>query len=187
MNKNDYVKIMIDKGIQDGVYTTTEDNTLQDLKRFQDFLYRNFSKYEKCNDMLPRSNQPAQLYRTAKTHKFDDIIEITVDSLTFRQIIAQTGTYMYETAQIISEYLKPYYENNDLIIKNTQDFAQVIREHPPLEENEEYVSSDVESLFTNVPIDDTIKYILEEIYTHNKLPHICSKLIFKRLLLKFAK
>ena len=104
MNKNDYVKIMIDKGIQDGVYTTTEDNTLQDLKRFQDFLYRNFSKYEKCNDMLPSSNQPAQLYRTAKTDKFDDINEITIDSLTFRPIIAQTGTYMYKTAEAISEY-----------------------------------------------------------------------------------
>ena len=38
------------------------------------------------------------------------------------------------------------------------------------------------SLFTNIPI----KYILEEIYTHNRLPNICSKLIFKRLLLKLA-
>ena len=62
----------------------------------------------------------------------------------------------------------------------------MIREQPHLEENEEYVSYDVESLFTNVPIHDTIKYILEEIYTHNKLLHICSKLIFKRLLLKLA-
>ena len=56
MDKNDYVKKkqeMIDKGIQDGVSAKTEDNTLQDLKRFQDFLYRNFSKYEKYNDMLP--------------------------------------------------------------------------------------------------------------------------------------
>ena len=156
-----------------------------DLKRFQDFLYRNFSKYEKY-DMLPSSNQPAQIYGTAKTHKFDDINEITVDSLKFRPIIAQTRTYMYKTAQVISEYLKPLYENNDFIIKNTQDFAQIIREQPPLEENEEYVSHDVESLFTNVPIHDTRKYILEEIYTHNKLPHICSKLIFKRLLLKLA-
>ena len=54
--------------------------------------------------------------------------------------------------------------------------GKLIREQPPLEENEEYVSYDFESLFTNVPIHDTIKYILEEIYTHNKLPHICSKL-----------
>ena len=31
-----------------------------------------------------------------------------------------------------------------------------------------------------------IKSILEEIYNHNKLPHIYSKLIFKRLMLKLA-
>ena len=103
---------------------------------------------------------------------------------TFRLIIAQTWTYMYKTAQVISEYLKPLYENNDFIIKNTQDFDQLIREQPPLDENEEYVSYDVESLYTNVH--DAIKYILEEIYTHNKLPHICRKLILKRLLLKLA-
>ena len=39
---------MIDKGIQDAVYAKTEGNSLEDLKRFQYFLYRNFSKY---NDM----------------------------------------------------------------------------------------------------------------------------------------
>ena len=41
IDKNDYVKKMqkmIDKGIQEGVYAKTENNTLQDLKRFQDFL-----------------------------------------------------------------------------------------------------------------------------------------------------
>ena len=46
----------------------------------------------------------------------------------------------------------------------------MIREQPPLEENEEYVSYDNESSFMNVKIHDTIKYILEEIYNHNKLP-----------------
>ena len=100
--------------------------------------------------------------------------------------MAQTGTYMYKTAQVISEYLKPLYKDKDFIIKNTQDFAQLIREQPPLEDSKEYVSYDVESLFTNVSIHDTIIYILKEIYTHNKLPHICSKLIFKRLLLKLT-
>ena len=105
--------------------------------------------------------KPAQLYGTAKTYKFDDINEITVDSLKFWPIIAQNGNYMYKTAQVISEYLKPLFENNDFMIKNTQGFAQLIREQPPLEENEEYVSYDVELLFRNVPIHDTAKYILE--------------------------
>ena len=63
---------------------------------------------------------------------------------------------MYKTAQIISEYLK-LYENNYLIINNTQDFAQLVHEQPSLEENEEHVAYDVDSLFTNVPIHDTIK------------------------------
>ena len=55
------------------------------------------------------------------------------------------------------------------IIKNTQDSAQLIREHSSHEENDDYVSYNVTSLFTNVPIHDTIKYILEENYTHKKL------------------
>ena len=43
---------------------------------------------------------------------------------------------------------------------------------------------DVKSLFTNVPIQETIDYILDEIYVKNKLLKACSKLIFKRWLLK---
>ena len=79
MDKNDYVKKiqeMIDYELREGVYAKTEGNTLQDLKQFQDFLYSNFSKYEKYNGMLPSSDQPAKLYRTAKTNKFDDINKI---------------------------------------------------------------------------------------------------------------
>ena len=57
---------------------------------------------------------------------------------------------------------------------------------PPLIEDEEDVSYDVESLFTNIPIKETIDYIIEQIYTYKKLKPICSKLIFKRLLLKLA-
>ena len=79
MNKEDYVnklQNMINEGITDGVYVETQDETLQDLKRFQDFLYRNFRKYEKYDDMFPFPNKPAQLYGTAKTHKFNEIKDI---------------------------------------------------------------------------------------------------------------
>ena len=61
----------------------------------------------------------------------------------FRLIIAQTGTYMSKTVQITSVHLTSLYDNNDLIIKNnnfiiknTQDFAQLIREQHLLEEND---------------------------------------------------
>ena len=44
----------------------------------------------------------------------------------------------------------------------------------------------MEALFTNIPIDETINYIINEIYQKKKLPQICSKTIFKRLLYKLT-
>ena len=76
MKKSDYVTkldTMIDDGITKGTYVETTDNTLKELSRFQDFLYRNFHKYERYKDMKPDSNQPARLYGTAKTHKFETL------------------------------------------------------------------------------------------------------------------
>ena len=176
---------MIDEGIENGVYIVTEDKTLEDLKLFCSFLYRNFKKYEHNEKMLPTSNQPGQLYGTAKTHKFDNTADITIDNLKFCPIIAQSGTYTYNAAQVIANYLKPLC-NNEYIIQNTQELAKIICEQDPLKSNEQYVSYDVESLFTNVPVHETIEYIINEIYVENKLPKLCSKLIFKRLLLKLT-
>ena len=95
---------MKNNDIQKEVYAETEDNTLRDLKRFQDFLYQNFKNNEHYNKMYSTSNQPAQLYGTAKTRKNENIDAINVQSLNFRPIIAQTGTCTYNAAQVISNY-----------------------------------------------------------------------------------
>ena len=39
-------------------------------------------------------------------------------------------------------------------------------------------------LFTNIPVQESIDYIIHQIYTEKKLLQICSKGIFRRLLLK---
>ena len=59
MNHSDYFKKlqhMIDEGLENGVYIATEDKTLEDLKLFRNFLYRNFKKYEHYEKILPTSN-----------------------------------------------------------------------------------------------------------------------------------
>ena len=109
---------------------------------------------------------------TAKSHKFENLNDITVDNLKFRPIIYQTGTYTYNAAKVISSYLKPLC-SNDFNIKDTQSFANIIKNEPPLNDNEEYVSYDVESLFTNIPLNETIDYI-DQIYNKHKLPQICT-------------
>ena len=45
---------------------------------------------------------------------------------------------------------------------------------------------DVDSLFTNIALKETIDYILEETYFNRMMKVICSKLIFKRLLYKLT-
>ena len=61
-----------------------------------------------------------------------------------------------------------------------------LKQQDPLVADEEYVSYDVESLFTNVSVHETIDYILQEVYVKEILLKICSKLIMKRLLLKLT-
>ena len=106
--------------------------------------------------------------------------------LKFGPIISQVGTHTYNAAKVIGNYLKPLVEENEYIIKNTQDFAEIIKNQSPLNEEEEYVSYDVESLFTNIPVHETIDFILDEIYERKKLPVICKRSIFKKLLLKLC-
>ena len=143
MNRSDYFKKlqhMIDEGIQNGVYIVTKDRTLGDLKLFHSFLYLNFKKYELCEKMLPTPNQPGQLYGTAKTHKFDNTADITVDNVKFRPIIAESWTYTYSAAQVIANYLKLLCSNNEYNIRNTQELAKIIGKQDPLKSNEQNVS-----------------------------------------------
>ena len=128
----------------------------------------------------------SRIYGTGKSQKLNNLSDITIEVLKFRPIIAQNGTYTYNAAQVIGEYLKPLTDNNDYIIRNTQEFASMIKNQPPLRENEEYVSYDIVSLFTNIPIKETIDYIIDQVYNKKVIKEICNKLIFTRLLYKLT-
>ena len=106
-NYNNIMQKMIDDGIKNKIYEETTDNTLKDLKNFQDFLYRNFKDYENYDEMRPVSNQPARLYGTAKTHKFENLKDIAPQNLKCRPIVDQTGTFTHKTVKVISNYFKP--------------------------------------------------------------------------------
>ena len=55
--------------------------------------------------------------------------------------------------------------------------------------NDDYddVSYDVESLFTSIPIKETIDYIIHKIYSENVVEPFCKKSTFKKLLIKLTK
>ena len=107
---------------------------------------------------------------------FETLEDITVTSLKFQPIIDQTRTFTYNAAKVISDYLRPLCKN-----EYSQKFPSMLSSIPHLQDDKEDVSYDVESLFTNIPIEKTINFIIEQIYVDKKLTPICSKLIFRRL------
>ena len=166
--------------------------------------------------MYPKSNELTKMHETAKTHKVDSTDNVELKKLKFHPIIDKTGTYTYKAAKAISQYivteqqyisqyiskcisqhtLTIYFTvycnivtpfcNSEYTIKDTQFFAKLIEELPSLKEDEEYVSCDIESLFANIPIKDTIDCILDQIYVQHKLKPICCKSLFKRLFVKLS-
>ncbi len=131
--------------------------------------------------MRPVSNQPGRFFATAKTHKFNSVEDVTLADLKLRPIIDQTGTHVYKASKVISKYLEPL-TKNEYVINNTLVFPDIIKS-VPLREDEEDVSYDVESLFTSIPVKETIEFILDEIYVRKAIKPFCEKrLHFKRLL-----
>ena len=80
--------------------------------------------------MRPKSNQLTRLYSTAKTHKFNNLHEVTVEKLKFILIVYQTGSATYDAAKVIGEYLKALaldeYKINDCL-----KFPDMIKPLPP--------------------------------------------------------
>ena len=118
--------------------------------------------------MLPTSNQPARIYVSAKAHKFSSVDSVNINDLKFRPIIDQTGAMTYNATKVISEYLRPLCENK-YTINDTLSFVDMMKPLPPVKVDGKYVSYNVVSLFTNIPLDEIIDYIIESICTNKKL------------------
>ena len=130
--------------------------------------------------MRPISNQPGRFFATAKTHKFNSFEDITVQNIKLRPIIDQTNTFSHAAAKIVSDYSQPL-ASNEYVINNTLVFPELVK-NIPINNDEEDVSYDIESLFASIPVQNTINYICDEIHTHKKIKPFCPKrLHFKRL------
>ena len=62
-------------------------------------IYRNFKDHKCYKELRPTANQPARLFATAKTHKFESYKNININDLKLRPIIDQTGTHTYKASK----------------------------------------------------------------------------------------
>ena len=164
LNKDDCTKKVndiIEDAIKQMKYIETTDDTCNELKRLQEFLYRHFYKHEHYEEMRPRSTQSSRFFSTAKMHKFESISDNTLEQLKLRPIIDQTGTYIYKASNVVAKYLGPL-PKNQYTIRDLISFLDLLK-NVPYDDNYEDVSYDVESLFTSIPVQETIDYTLYRI------------------------
>ena len=113
------------------------------------------------------------LYGLAKVHK--QLVHICPP---FRPILSAIGTPTYNIAKFLVPILKPL-TTNDYTLKDTFEFScDILNQNPNLF----MASLDVDSLFTNIPLDETINIIIEKLFSENETVHNLNKDQFKCLL-----
>ena len=125
--------------------------------------------------MKPIGSRPGVMYGLCKVHKdTTDGQELPP----FRPILSAIRTCTYNLAKFFVPILKEY-TTNEYTIKDSFTFAEEVT---GLKADHYMVSFDVESLFTNIPLDETIDICVQRLYKRKKKVKGLLKRHFKELL-----
>jgi len=118
----------------------------------------------------PCGSQPARLYGLPKVHK---------DNHPLRPICSSVNSYNYKLASELASILSPYTKNS-FTVKNSFTFVNGIKE---LTVDESFLCSfDVKSLFTSIPLNETIEIALNYLFRDSDKVQGLSRPQFKKLL-----
>ena len=120
---------------------------------------------ENYKPIYPKSSRRVLFYGPAKLHKLKE--NDTVENLPLRPIISNVGTATYKTAKYLATLLSPI-TSSEYNIKNSYEFVKSIK-NTKIPNGYNMISFDIKNLFTNVPLDKTIKIILKKIYQERML------------------
>ena len=130
---------------------------------------------EVYKSVFPTGTGPGVLYGTAKIHKPDFSTKFQ-----FRPIFASYSTPSYKLSKFLVPHLKPL-TINEYTLENSYAFAEQISK---IKNSNKFTmaSFDVENLFTNVPLNETIDICVDKIFENNSSFLGLNLASFKKLL-----
>lgn len=137
------------------------------------YVRKYLKKIENSSSLIPSGSQPGKLYGMAKIHK---------QNVPLRPVVSMIQTPEYHLAKFLDSIIKPYIPDKYLL-RSTEEFIEKLKQIP-CNNSKTVVSFDVVSLYTNVPLTETIDIIIECLYSDenpNTIP--IKKSIFRKLLL----
>ena len=181
MRREIYVRKMMDILNDSSKFEeVTEEDTLDRLSKFQSFVYRHHRNGvftdEEYKKLYPSSGGLPVMYGLPKIHK---------SGSPMRPILSMVGTFNHGLAKWLASSLGELRQAKSMA-KNS--FSLTYLAESELSAGH-FVSIDVVSLFTNIPVDETINIILDALFP--SLPDVnpkdqkfkgMSKLIFRRSL-----
>ena len=130
------------------------------LQRFLSKLkQKNFFNEIEYDKLYPSSSAPAHIYGTPKMLKFS-----SSDSFPkLRPIVSSIGTFKYNLARFLCDLFSPLVPN-DYFCKDTFSFVSKIKNANLSKKI--LLSYGVTSLFTNIPLQETIDVTINLIFNH---------------------
>ena len=161
----------------------TQDNTLQQERALQAFLLRASKEghitKEQYQRIRPTGSQRPRMYGVPKLHK---------TGIPLRPILSMIRAPQHELAKWLAEILKPVVDKySEHAIRDTFEFCENIENFSA--ENDttsKYMCSfDIASLFTNIPLTETIQICMDTLYRNDEIqkPSVPERLL-KSLLIK---
>ena len=140
---------------------------------FKKLVAANSISEETRKSLKPVRTRPGIMYKLCKVHK--DIIN---NCLHFRPIFSAINTSTYKLVKFLVPTLK-YLTSNEYTVKDSFSFAEEIVE----QESEFFIGSlAVDSLFINIPLEETIDICTNTLFENTEKVEGLSKREFKELL-----
>ena len=108
--------------------------------------------------LKPTDSPAPRFYGQPKIHK---------PGVPIRPIVSYSGSPLYNLNKYIANILKTYVKHENNNAKNSTTFSNYIR-NVPIEDDEIMVSFDVTSLYTNIPIIDTLNIIKDYVHSDDQ-------------------
>ena len=126
------------------------------------------------NDIRLSGSQRPRMYGLPKTHKTD---------IPLRPILSMVGSSQHELANFLSVTLQPVLELYSFFcIQDSFSFAELIRQFDPTSDQSFLYSFDICNLFTNVPLDETVRICADTLYSAEFIPPDFPKTVFIELM-----
>ena len=127
---------------------------------------------EVIRKLISSGSKPGRIYGLVKVHK---------NNYPLRPVISMIDSPEYELAKFMDSLIKPLVPNK-YMLNSTDDFLIKLN-NSNISSNDKLVSFDVVSLFTNIPLNETINIIADYVFSDENIQKpLMEKHIFVKLL-----